>query len=104
MVHSRDALIPTEPEPISNARLAAELQAVALGIRMFGLDGFSNMSAERGQEAPENERATPSQAQDGYGAAPAAECTPKNEWRPAKEVLSEESISRFKSQKDSGND
>jgi hypothetical protein len=39
-VHSRAALIPTQPSPISNARLAAELQAVALAIRIGGLDGL----------------------------------------------------------------
>jgi hypothetical protein len=39
-VHSRAALIPTQPSPISNARLVAELQAVALAIRIGGLDGL----------------------------------------------------------------
>ena len=32
--------VPTEPAPISNARLAAELQAIALAIRIGGLDGL----------------------------------------------------------------
>ena len=32
--------VPTAPAPISNARLAAELQAVALAIRIGGLDGL----------------------------------------------------------------
>lgn len=32
--------VPTQPGPISNARLAAELQAVALAIRIGGLDGL----------------------------------------------------------------
>lgn len=50
------ASIPTEGQPVSNARLAAELQAVALAIRMFGLDGFSNMTAERAYETPETEQ------------------------------------------------
>lgn len=32
--------VPTEGQPISNARLAAELQAIALAIRIGGLDGL----------------------------------------------------------------
>lgn len=48
--------IPTEGEAISNARVAAELQALALAIHMFGLDGLANMSAERVKEQPENEQ------------------------------------------------
>lgn len=53
------ASVPTEPEPISNARLAAELQALALTIHMFGLDGLANMTAERAYETPENEQVAP---------------------------------------------
>ena len=32
--------VPTEGQPISNTRLAAELQAIALAIRIGGLDGL----------------------------------------------------------------
>lgn len=50
----------TQPgSAISNARLVAALQMVAVGIRMFGLDGFSNMSAERVQKTLENEQVHP---------------------------------------------
>jgi len=42
-------------KPISNARLAAELQAIALTIHMFGLEGLSNMTAGRAYKTPENE-------------------------------------------------
>ena len=51
--------VPTEPEPISNARLAAELQALALTIHMFGLDGLANMTAESVQKTAENEQVAP---------------------------------------------
>lgn len=51
--------VPTEPEPISNARLAAELQALALTIHMFGFDGLANMTAERVQKTAENEQVQP---------------------------------------------
>ncbi len=34
--------VPTEGQSISNARLAAELQAVALAIRIGGLEGLRN--------------------------------------------------------------
>lgn len=37
--------IPGGGGSIGNAQLAAELQAVALAIRMFGLDGLTQMSA-----------------------------------------------------------
>jgi len=41
MVHSAQGRsVPTEGQPISNARLAAELQAVALALRIGGLDGL----------------------------------------------------------------
>jgi hypothetical protein len=56
LVHSAlTRSIPGEGQPISNARLAAELQALALGIHMFGLDGLANMSAGRAYETRENE-------------------------------------------------
>ena len=32
--------VPTEGQPISNARLAAELQAIALALRIGGLEGL----------------------------------------------------------------
>jgi hypothetical protein len=41
MVHSAQGRsIPTDGQPISNARFAAELQAVALALRIGGLDGL----------------------------------------------------------------
>ena len=41
MIHSAQGRsVPTETAPISNARLAAELQAVALALRIGGLDGL----------------------------------------------------------------
>jgi hypothetical protein len=41
MVHSAQGRsVPTEGQPISPARLAAELQAVALALRIGGLDGL----------------------------------------------------------------
>jgi hypothetical protein len=50
MVHSAlSRSIPTEPAPISNARLAAELQAVALAIRIGGLDGLRSGRVKIGQ-------------------------------------------------------
>jgi len=51
--------VPTETAPISNARLAAELQAIALTIHMFGLEGLSNMTAGRAYKTPENEQVAP---------------------------------------------
>jgi len=51
--------VPTEGQPISNARLVAELQGLTIAIHMFGLDGLANMSAERVQETPENEQVSP---------------------------------------------
>lgn len=38
------ASVPTEGQPISNARLVAELQAVALAIRIGGLEGLRDGS------------------------------------------------------------
>lgn len=72
---------------------------------------WANLDSEYGYEIapthwcplPARPTTDATQAQDGYGAAPAAECTPQNEWHPAKELLSEESISRFKGQKDQTN-
>lgn len=56
-VHSAaSGSVPSQGEAISNARLVAELQSVALAIHMFGLDGLGNMSAERVKETPENEQ------------------------------------------------
>jgi len=40
----------------SNALLAAELQALAIGVHMFGLDGLANMSAKRVNETPKDEQ------------------------------------------------
>jgi hypothetical protein len=41
MVHSaQERSVPTEGQPISNARLAAELQAIALALRIGGLEGL----------------------------------------------------------------
>jgi hypothetical protein len=41
MVHSAQGRsVPTEGQPISNARLAAELQAITLALRIGGLDGL----------------------------------------------------------------
>ena len=48
-VHSRAALIPIQPGPISNARLAAELQAVALALRIGGLDGLRSGQVKIGR-------------------------------------------------------
>lgn len=62
LAHSRPqgrSSIPTETVPISNARLAAELQALALTIHMFGLDGLANMTAERVQKTAESEQVDP---------------------------------------------
>ena len=49
-VHSRAALIPTQPSPIRNARLAAELQAVALAHRI-GWAGRGKVGAGEGWRA-----------------------------------------------------
>jgi hypothetical protein len=41
MVHSAQGRsVPTGDQPISNARLAAELQAITLALRIGGLDGL----------------------------------------------------------------
>jgi hypothetical protein len=50
IVHSgaKRASIPTEPAPISNAKLAAELQAVALALRIGGLDGLRSGAVKIG--------------------------------------------------------
>jgi hypothetical protein len=34
--------VPTEGQPVSNARLCAELQGLTLAIRMFGLDAIND--------------------------------------------------------------
>ena len=46
MVHSRDALIPVP----DNLAVIAELQAVALAIRMFGLDDLDRVIVRRRDE------------------------------------------------------
>lgn len=46
MVHSRDALIPVP----DNLTVIAELQAVALAIRMFGLDDLDKVIVRRRDE------------------------------------------------------
>lgn len=53
------ACIPGEIVPPSNARVAAELQALAITIHVFGLHSLSNMAAERAYETPENEQVQP---------------------------------------------
>ena len=47
--------VPTAPEPISNARLAAELQAVTLALRIGGLEGLRNGSVRIGGEHDRSE-------------------------------------------------
>ena len=47
MVHSRDALIPVP----DNLAVAAELQAVALAIRLVGLDNLDKVIVRNGYEA-----------------------------------------------------
>jgi len=42
------ASVPTEGHPISNARLVAELQAVALALRIGGLDGLRSGAVKIG--------------------------------------------------------
>ena len=50
IVHSgaKRAAIPGEPAPISNAKLAAELQALALAIRIGGLEGLRSGAVKIG--------------------------------------------------------
>lgn len=53
MVHyAASGSVPTEGQPISNARLAAELQAVALALRIGGLEGLRNGSVRMGARKP----------------------------------------------------
>jgi hypothetical protein len=41
MIHSAQGRsVPTEGQPTSNARLAAELQAITMALRIGGLDGL----------------------------------------------------------------
>ena len=40
--------VPTEGQPISNARLAADLQALTLALRIGGLEGLRNGSVKIG--------------------------------------------------------
>lgn len=57
MVHSAlTGSIPTEGQPISNARLVAELQMLTVSIHMFGLDGLANMTRKPVQETAETEQ------------------------------------------------
>lgn len=57
LVHSgASAVIPTEGQPISNARLAAELQAVALAIRIGGLEGLRDGSVKMRSQATTTDR------------------------------------------------
>jgi hypothetical protein len=50
MVHSAQGrYVPTEGQPISNARLAAELQAIALALRIGGLDGLRSGAIKIGR-------------------------------------------------------
>ena len=53
------ASVATEGQPISNARLAAELQAVALATHMFGLGHLANMLQRHAYETPETEQVQP---------------------------------------------
>jgi hypothetical protein len=50
IVHSgaKRAYIPGEPAPISNAKLAAGLQALALAIRIGGLEGLRSGAVKIG--------------------------------------------------------
>lgn len=60
MVHSAlTRSIPTEGQPISNARLAAELQGLAIAIHMFGLGHLAHMSQRHAYEIPKNEQVAP---------------------------------------------
>lgn len=76
------ASVPTEPEPISNARLAAELQAVALAIHIYGLEGYARMTGQRVQETPVTEMLCPlcqedtpsTEAFEHFGQVMCAEC------------------------------
>lgn len=45
----KSGFVPTEPAPISNARLAADLQAVALALRIGGLDGLRSSTVKIGK-------------------------------------------------------
>lgn len=40
--------VPTEPAPISNARLAADLQALTLALHIGGLDGLRSGAVKIG--------------------------------------------------------
>lgn len=44
------ASVTTESDdaPVSNAQMIAELQGLAIGIRMFGLDGYAAMQVSGG--------------------------------------------------------
>lgn len=57
IVHSgaKRASIPIEPAPISNAKLAAELQALALAIRIGGLEGLRSGSVKVSNKSRQQE-------------------------------------------------
>lgn len=46
--------IPTEGQPISNARLAADLQAVALALRIGGLEGLRSGQVRMATTKPDS--------------------------------------------------
>lgn len=48
LVHFCCAEIPSQPVPISNARLAADLQALTLALRIGGLDGLRSGAVKIG--------------------------------------------------------
>ena len=50
------SFIPTEGQPISNARLVAELQGLTIAIHMFGLGHLAHISHGRAYETPKNEQ------------------------------------------------
>lgn len=45
----KSGFIPTEPAPISNARLVAELQALTIALRIGGLEGLRDVSVKVGK-------------------------------------------------------
>lgn len=47
--------IPTEGQPISNARLAANLQALTIALRMGGLEGLRSGTVKIGGERGRSE-------------------------------------------------
>lgn len=55
----KPGFVPTEGQPISNARLVAELQGLTIGIHMFGLGHLAHMSQRHACEMPKNEQVRP---------------------------------------------